>query len=269
MTRPAAEPDVLQLRADAARRARSRPAVAFAGTIEEARLGSEAALAARWYRPATGDATTAVVFLHGGYGILGALDLQDGYARRIAAALDAPVLAVDYRLAPEHTLAEAVDDAVAAVAAARPEHADVVLWGDSAGGAVALAAARQASAAALVLTNPNVDLTLGRYDAAAPGGPDRQLSEWAFARWAGGGSLADAPDLAADTSGLPPVFAAVGSADSLLPDSLRLITRCGETGIAAELLVVAGAAHGFVAGPDDRATEAVLTAARAFLRRHR
>jgi acetyl esterase len=269
---PGAPPDVLALRESAARRARSRPALPFAGTVDDVTLGPpHRPFAGRWYRPAaTADAGRVVVFLHGGYGILGDLDLQDGYCRRIARALTVPVLAVAYRLAPEHTLADAVDDALAAVAAARAEggtHADVVLWGDSAGGAVALAAAPKAAAAALVLTNPNVDLTLAHVDAAAPGGPDRELSAWAFARWAGAGRLSDAPDLAADVARLPPLFAAVGSADSLVPDSLRLVRRRGEAHLPAQLLVIGGAAHGFMAGEDERATEAVLTAAGAFLDR--
>jgi acetyl esterase len=140
-----------------------------------------------------------------------------------------------------------------------------VLWGDSAGGAIALLAARQSRSAALVLTNPNVDLTLRGFDAAAPGGPGLELSEWAFAHWAGGGSLPDAPDLAADTSELPPAFVAVGSTDSLLPDSRRLVQRIQDAGVHAELHVVPGAAHGFMGGPDLAAVEDIIRTAGAFI----
>jgi acetyl esterase len=260
------EPDVHRLREDAARRARSRPVAPFAGRVHDTELGEgPVTRAARWYCPdSVADVGDVVVFLHGGYGILGGLDLQDGYCRRIATALGIAVLAVDYRLAPEHPFTESVADAVAAVAAARSSGAArVLLWGDSAGGAVALQAARLAAAEALVLSNPNVDLSLAGYDATAPGGPDAALSAWAFERWTGA-PLDRAPDLAADVSGLPPLFMAVGSADALLPDAIRLVRARGEAGLRAELLIIAGAAHGFMSGPDDRAIASVLSAARDF-----
>lgn len=264
------DPDVERLRADAARRARSRPPLPFAGSVTEAELGDRAPLAGRRYRPdAVRRSGAGVVFLHGGYGVLGDLDLQDGYCRRIAATLGIPVLAVDYRLAPEHTIADSAQDVVTAASALRADGTErVVLWGDSAGGALALAAARAAGAAALVLTNPNVDLTLAGYDDTAAGGPDRELSAWAFARWGGEGRLERAPDLAADVTGLPPAFAAVGGTDSLLPDSRRLIERLQAAGIPAELLVVPDAAHGFMTGPDVGAVEDVLAAAGDFLDDH-
>jgi acetyl esterase len=261
------DPDVERLRHETAQRARARPRLPFDGSVRDVELGDAAGpVQGRCYRPdAVRRPGTGIVFLHGGYGVLGDLDLQDGACRRIAAALGAPVLAVDYRLAPEHTLSDSTDDAVVAALALRRDGVErVVLWGDSAGGAVALAAARRAAAGALVLTNPNVDLTLAGYDDAAPGGPDRELSAWAFARWAGAGRLDGAPDLAADVAGLPPVLAAVGSEDSLLPDSRRLIERLGRSSIPAALLVVPGASHGFLSGHDER-VDGVLTAAAELL----
>lgn len=227
-------------------------------------------LSARLYRP---DLATRpgvkVVFLHGGYAVLGGLDLQDGYCRRIAAILGIEVLAIDYRLAPEHVLADSADDAVAAVVALRAQGPErLVLWGDSAGGAVALRASRAARPAVLVLTNPNVDLRLAEYDEAAPGGPDRELSGWAFAQWAGEGQLERAPDLAANVADLPPVFAAVGSDDSLLPDSRRLVERCRRANVPSELVVVPGASHGFMSAQDDPAVKDVITAAGDFLDAH-
>ena len=257
------DPDIPGLRSAAAERAAARPRIAFDGTVSDRRLET---VAVRWYRPASSAAEPGIVFLHGGYGVLGDLELQDAYCRRIAGILRLRVLSVDYRLAPEAVLADSADDVLAAVGALRASGAGrVVLWGDSAGGALALAVARRADAAALVLSNPNVDLSLGGFDDAAPGGPDRMLSEWAFARWAGGGHLRDAPDLAADPRGLPPVFAAVGSDDSLLADARRLVHRCRDAGGRAELRVVAGASHGFMGGPDIAAAEGVIRAAGAFI----
>lgn len=261
--------DVFRLREEAAARALARPVVPFAGTLEDAEIsGGSVARAARWYRPApTRDQELVVVFLHGGYGVIGDLSLQDGYCRRVASTLGVAVLATDYRLAPEHRIGDSAADAVSAARAAQASGArHVVLWGDSAGGAVALEAARAADASALVLSNPNVDLSLAGFDATAPGGPDASLSAWAFERWTGA-PLANAPDFAAEVSGLPPLFAAVGSADSLLPDAVRLVRAYGEAELEAVLMVVAGASHGFMGGPDERTVGRVLRAARDFVDR--
>lgn len=255
-------PDIAELRREARERALARPRWPFDGTVSEGVAGA-AEVATRRYLPARVTPSTAVVFLHGGFGLFGDLELQDGYCRRIAGALHVVVLSVAYRLAPEATLAESAADAVAAADLLRA-FSRVALWGDSAGGTVALAAARDARADGLVLTNPNVDLTLASYDDAAPGGPGRALSEWSFARWAGGGALADAPDLAADARGLPPVYVGVGSDDSLLPDAERLATACGEAGVPARLRVVPGAAHGFMGGPDLAVADDVIAEAGRF-----
>lgn len=43
------------------------------------------------------------VFAHGGYFVFGDLNLQDGSCRRLALAIPADILSVDFALAPEHT----------------------------------------------------------------------------------------------------------------------------------------------------------------------
>lgn len=257
------EPDIERLRRDAAARAAARPPLPFDGLVRDATLGP---VPVRAYLPrSAAHPERAVVFLHGGYGVLGDVDLQDGTCRRIAGMLRAAVWSVGYRLAPEATLDDAAADALAAVDELRSTGADdVVLWGDSAGGAVALVAARRARATALVLTNPNIDLTLSGYDDSATGGPGRELSEWAFAHWAGGGRLQDAPDLAADVHGLPPTFVATGSEDSLAPDARRFVRLCRDAGVRADLHVVPGASHGFMGGPDIGAVTDTIRRAGAF-----
>jgi acetyl esterase len=259
-----ADPDIPALRAGAAARARARPPEPFDGEVTD---DTAEGVPVRRYLPHHVDhRDTGVVFLHGGYGILGDVDLQDGYCRRIAGALRIPVLSVAYRLAPEATLHDSAADALAGSAALRASGVErILLWGDSAGGAVALAAARRAAVAGLVVTNPNVDLRLARYDDTAPGGPGRELSEWSFARWAGAGRLADAPDLAAEATGLPPVFVAVGSEDSLLPDARHLAARCAAATVPVELRVVPGASHGFMTAGDRQAADEIIVAAGRFL----
>jgi acetyl esterase len=104
-------------------------------------------LRARLYVPAASSAAIAVYF-HGGSFIVGDLDTHDALCRRLANDLACRVLAVDYRLAPEHPFPAAVDDAIDAtrfVAANRSRFGDpgarLVLIGDSAGATLAAVAA--------------------------------------------------------------------------------------------------------------------------------
>jgi acetyl esterase len=56
-----------------------------------------------------------LVYFHGGGFVIGDLDTHDDFLRRLTAASGLRVLAVDYRLAPEHPFPAAHDDALAAV----------------------------------------------------------------------------------------------------------------------------------------------------------
>ncbi|MGW6229308.1 alpha/beta hydrolase [Cellulosimicrobium cellulans] len=254
------------LRREARERALARPRQPFAGTVrDEARDG----VAMRRYVPEAHDAGAAVVFLHGGYGLFGDLELQDASCRRISTALASVVVSVDYRLAPEGTLAEAAGDALVALALLAAQGVErVALFGDSAGGTVAVAAARRAhgtplAPAWLALTNPNLDLTLGSFDRDRPGGPDAALSAASFRAWARVGHLADAPRFDVDASALPPTFLAVGDQDTLLPEARTLAASCARDGVRCELVEVPGASHGFLGGDDG---PAVLADLRAFVR---
>src|SRR5678816_3798271 len=127
----------------------------------------------RLYRPADG-VLPAFVFFHGGGWVVGDLDTHDVVCRQIARDAGAIVIAVDYRLAPEHPFPAAADDAWSAttwIAA----HADqlgidaarIAVGGDSAGGGLAAVVAlmgrdsRKLRLALQVLVYPVVDLRAG------------------------------------------------------------------------------------------------------------
>jgi len=107
--------------------------------------GADGPLKARLYTPENAKPNSpGLIFYHGGGWIMGGLDSHDRPCRRICAEGNIPVLAVDYRLAPEHPFPAAVDDAQAAFHWAC-EHADelgmdktrLIVGGDSAGGNIA------------------------------------------------------------------------------------------------------------------------------------
>jgi len=261
--------DVATLRAHAHARASARAPIPFAGHVRDGRI---AEVPIRRYRPDSlrpGAAT--VIFLHGGYGIFGDLQLQDGWCRRLAGGLGHEVVAVDYRLAPEHTFAESLADVVAVAdwLTGADERADgsaptVVLCGDSAGGALALAAARQLGpkAEGLLLTNPNLDLTLASFDPEQPDGPDLATLRFAIGAWFAVDDLVRAPRLHLSAAGLPATLIAVGSRDALVGEATSLAHHLRLAGVHGELLNLAETGHGFVS--DAAAAEQVIAAAVAF-----
>ncbi|MEP2736243.1 MAG: alpha/beta hydrolase [Erythrobacter sp.] len=89
----------------------------------------------------TRDAGPVIVFFHGGGFVIGDLDTHHNLCTEIAAQMDLPVVAVDYRLAPEHPFPAPIDDCEAAARwiASSPSELgrdanSLVLIGDSAGG---------------------------------------------------------------------------------------------------------------------------------------
>ena len=118
-------------------------------TVEEAALVLEGrTLKLRAYRGASGGKSGTAIYLHGGGFVVGGLDSHDIVTARLAAITDATVLAVDYRLAPEHQYPAAHQDCYAVVKAVIDgtiplacQNERLVLLGDSAGGNIAASTA--------------------------------------------------------------------------------------------------------------------------------
>jgi acetyl esterase/lipase len=236
-----------------------------------------------WLRPSLAD-RGVLVHLHGGSYVTGPVAGQWRWLTGLSAELSMAAVMVDYRLAPEHPHPAALDDVVAALRALtsggmlRPGR--WALAGDSAGGALALAATRTLLAAgsplpaALVLVAPWVDLTLAnpQIPGTEPDDPvlSRRFLRPSAAAYAGPTPLGDhrLSPLHSDLAGLPPVHVTAGTRDILVHDVRLLRQRLLDAGVAVDSLEEPGALHAYpVLGAGPAADRAVAAQA-AFLREH-
>lgn len=151
--------------------ARARFGLPQVRSVEDAIAGhGNLRVPVRVYRPHSHmRSLPTVVFFHGGGFVLGSVELMDDIARKLCRDIEAVVVSVDYRLAPEHPFPAAHDDALAATlwslenaAVLGGDPACVALAGESAGGNLAASSALQArdlgfSLAGQLLIVPGVD----------------------------------------------------------------------------------------------------------------
>jgi acetyl esterase len=255
--------DVAAMREGTEQRARQRPRGPEMRAVRELRIGQ---IPARLYRPVD-TRPPLVVYLHGGGWTIGSLETHDRMCRRLADGSGVAVLAIGYRLAPEHPWPASVEDTVAAlrwVASEPPELGEVpdavAVAGDSAGGTLAALAClrlRDEHPAALpglqVLLYANTDLTGAepsmREKAAGWGlnaGTIRFFnSQWVpdRTRWSDPGvSPLHAPDL----SGLPSALIVTAEHDPLRDESEAYARRLRDAGVEVELRREPGLIHSFM-----------------------
>jgi monoterpene epsilon-lactone hydrolase len=171
---------------------------------------------------------------------------------RLSIAASLRVLAVNYRLAPEHPFPAAVEDAAAAyrwLLESGVEPARIAMAGDSAGGGLALATAITmrdeglSLPGAIVCLSPWVDLALTSASMETKAGDDPIVSREMLRGWAKiylGDHDARTPlasPLYGDLHGFPPLLIQVGSAEVLLNDATRLAERATAAGVETTLEV--------------------------------
>jgi len=255
-----------------------------AAAVEDRTIG--AGIRIRLYRPEGKGPFPVLLFFHGGGWVVGDLETHDATCRYIAHATGAAVLAVDYRLAPEHRFPAAVDDAVAAFAWAvgdaaslGADSARVGVAGDSAGGNLAAVVAQQTTRAggprpaAQLLIYPVTDLSTKH--------PSYRLFSDGFflteadMDWYRGNYLRDEADardplasplLAPDVAGLPPAIVLTAGFDVLRDEGEAYARRLRDAGVSVELRRTAGQIHGFAnaIGVSPGARAAMDEAARLF-----
>jgi monoterpene epsilon-lactone hydrolase len=205
-------------------------------------------------------ANYAVLHFHGGVFVAGSVRTHRALGGEIAARSGATVFMLEYRLAPEHPYPAAFDDCLAAYLALlakgyMPEQ--IVLAGDSAGGALVLAllvALREQNIplpAATVMISPFVDMTLCANSFEKNKWRDPMLTKEILQRGAdayrGNIQSADAriSPILADLNGLPPMLIQVGSEEVLLDDAQQLAKHAERSGVQVDCHVYAGMWHNF------------------------
>jgi acetyl esterase/lipase len=191
-----------------------------------------------------------VLFLHGGGFIIGSPSLYRHVTWRIAETTCARVLAVDYRLAPEHPFPAAHEDAVSAYHWLLANGADpgrIAVMGDSAGGGLVFSLLLRLRDEGVPL--PGAAVALSPWTDLALTGPSLRLNAAADPML----SAEDPPQfvenylagadprtpyvspLYGDPAGLPPTIIQVGSDEVLRDDAVRMAVRMRAAGCQVEL----------------------------------
>ena len=252
------------------RRSFTQPEPPQVATVRELKApGPHGDIPLRLYRPlgsAVGDVLPALVYYHGGGWVIGDLETHDTLCRELANGSGACVVAVDYRMGPEHRFPAAVDDVIAATQwvrdQARELHIDparIAVGGDSAGGNLAavvaiaardrgtlpiafqlliypatdqrrVAASHTTNGQGYLLTNETMAYFTGHYIA-----DPAQYLDWRAS-----------PLLHENLAGLPPAFVLTAGYDPLRDEGLAYSQRLTQAGNRASHICFERQIHGFI-----------------------
>jgi len=238
-----------------------------------------------WISPVNVPEDNAILYFHGGGFRLGSVTSHRDLMAQIALASGCRVLAINYRLAPEHRFPAALDDALAAYGWMLDrglKSENVAFAGDSAGGNLVLAAMLALRERGLplpvsaVLMSPWTDLaaTGSSYVSRAEADPIHQRSMiLALAKNYLGGQ-GDPYDplvspLYADLAGLPPLLIQVGDRETVLDDSVMFADLARAAGVDVSLEVWDGMIHVFqMFGAELPEARQAIASIAGFLNRH-
>jgi acetyl esterase len=246
----------------------SRPPIPMA-RIEELEVPADAGgLPARFYLPRglpPGRPAPLLLYFHGGGWVIGDLETHDGVCRFLAAVAGTAVLAIDYRLAPEHPFPAAVEDAATAFVWAHANAAElgvdaarIGVGGDSAGGNLAAVVSLLARDAGGPM--PAMQLLIYPPTDSAGDLPSRRLFAEGFLLTKGdienferhylpiGTDGADPRVsilLAPDLGGLPPAYVATAGFDPFRDEGEAYALRMREARVPVALRRHPGLIHGF------------------------
>jgi acetyl esterase len=231
--------------------------------------GPGGAIPLRVYRPAhvaAGAPLPGLVYFHGGGWVIGDLDTHDVQCRQLTAEAGITVVAVDYRLAPEHKFPAALDDAWAATRWVVAHGSELgidarrlAVAGDSAGGNLAAVVALLARDAG----GPAISLQVLVYPVTDLGAESQSYSDFAEGymltresmRWFTNHYLKSpneardwraSPIHAASLAGLPPALVVTAGYDPLRDEGAAYAARLTEAGVQVDYVCYGGMIHGFM-----------------------
>ena len=205
---------------------------------------------AEWVAAPNANDNSAVLFLHGGAYILGSIESNRELAARISKSTRSRVLNIEYRLAPENPFLAAVEDATDAyrwVLDQGIDPAQIAIAGASAGGGLTVAAlvsfrdSGSPMPACAVCISPWVDLECIGETMTSKASVDPMIQRDGLVGIAN--IYLNGPDprtplaapLHVDLTGLPPTLVLVGTWETLLSDSTRLVEKAESAGVDVTL----------------------------------
>lgn len=234
-------------------------------------LQTDSGVPLRMYRPSKAAVLPALLYFHGGGWVLGNIGTHDALCRGLANASGRAVVAVDYRLAPEHPYPAAFDDCyeatelvAASAAQLGVDAARIAVGGDSAGGNLAAAVALRARDArrAGEVDPPQIERQVLIYPVVEPNFESGSYQEFATnhvltqesMRWFWNQYVGERPPtelpyaalMNADLSDLPPAIVLTAEYDVLRDEGEQYAARLGTAGCAVEHRRFPGMLHGFV-----------------------
>jgi len=220
-------------------------------------------LPARLYADSN-DTLPVLLYLHGGGFVIGNLETHDSLCRQLARRSGGAVVALDYRLAPEHKFPTAVNDAWAATRWLATQGGSIgidgtrlAVGGDSAGGTLAAVCALLARDAGTPLalqllitpgTTPHAD-TPSHGQFAQGFLLEARAIEWFFDHYIDRRQREDwrfAPLLAPDVDGVAPACVILAECDPLVDEGIAYADRLRAAGVAVEFELYRGLTHDFI-----------------------
>jgi acetyl esterase len=238
----------------------------LASTVDRTIPGPAGDLPIRVYTPNGDGPFPLVAFFHGGGFTIGSIETHDIVCQQLAAGVEAVVVSVEYRLAPEHKFPAAFDDATAATTWIHAHAAELggdperfAVAGDSAGGNLAAGVCHHARDSGgppirfQLLIYPTLDARMGHpsikenFDALFLG---EDTMSWFFDHYASTpGDKLDprlSPLLAADFAGLPPALIITAEYDPLRDEGEEYGEKLQAAGVPVTVSRYDGMTHAFV-----------------------
>ena len=243
----------------------TRSDISVGSVADQTIEGRNGAIPIRIYTPVGSGPFPVTMMFHGGGWVIGDLETVDAQSRQVCNQVGCVVVAVDYRLAPEHRFPAAAEDCYDATVWTHENagHLDadptrLAVAGDSAGGnlaAVVAQMARDKSGPPLIfqllvypVTNGDVFETDSYHENAEGYMLTADSMHWFWNHYAEEGDRANpyaSPLCASDLSNLPPALVQVAEFDPLRDEGLQYADALSAAGVDTQSRCYEGFIHGF------------------------